>query len=132
MSLHLMKTCTSDCCFHQLYYLPMFCYRKHEEYVELNGKFHHEACSRCHDCQIEVDHNTMLVFHNGVANCRTCLLKKKDQQKRQNILELPKSLEDSKKLADECYICRNPIVIGEVCVKLTFEMNLSLGLANYA
>ena len=109
----------------------MFCCRKHEECVKVNGKFYHETHSKCHDCQTELDHNTMLVFHNGVANCKACLQKSKDQQKRQHRLELIKALEDSK----NCVACRKPIVAGEVCVKLTFELGtgkLCLTLPYYA
>ena len=106
----------------------MFCCRKHEERIEVNGKFYHEAHSKCHDCQTELDHNTMLVFHNGVVYCRDCLQKSKDQQKRQNRLESAKALEESKNPIGDCIACRNPIFTGEVCVKLV----LNKGLANYA
>ena len=102
----------------------MFCYRKHEICVEVNGKFYHETCSSCHVCQVELDHKTMLLFDNGVVYCRDCLQKRKDQQQRQNRSESAKAVEDSKKFAKECVICRNPIVGRQVCVKLTFVMIL--------
>ena len=95
----------------------MFCCRKHEEFALYNGRFYHKAHSKCHDCETELDHNTMLVFDNGGVYCRVCLQKRKDQQKRQNRLESVKALEDSKHLARECIACRSPIVSGEVCVK---------------
>lgn len=113
-------------CLNQLYNLTIYnvYYRKHEQFVEFSGKFYHEAHSKCHDCQTELDHNTMLVFDNGVAYCRDCLQKRKDQQKQQNRLESAKALEDSKNSAGECFICHNPIVGRQVCVKLTFVMIL--------
>ena len=109
----------------------MFCYRKHEDFVEVNGKLYHESHSKCHDCQTELDHNTMLVFDNDVVYCRDCLQKRKDQQKRQNRSESAKALEDSKKLVEECVVCQNPIASGEVCVKLTLKVILNYGLVNY-
>ena len=104
----------------------MFCCRKHEDCVEVNGKFYHESHSKCHVCQTKLDHSTLFVLDNSIVYCRDCLQKRKDQQKRQNRLESAKVLEDNRKFAMECVVCRNPICSGEVCVKLTFENNFEL------
>ena len=45
--------------------------RKHEEYIEFNGKFYHKTYSKCHDCQTELDQNKILVFDNGLFNFGT-------------------------------------------------------------
>ena len=105
-------------------YVLLFCFREHEKFVEVNGRFYHEVHSKCYDCQTELDHNTMLVFDNGGVYCKDCLQKRKDQQKQQNRLDSTKALEDSKYLVGECFICQKPIFDGQVCVKLTCEMSL--------